>query len=279
MEVELLSDPRRFVKLAAGWLAADPFSTNVIGVHTASVVSGRRPLGPDDIWLVAKKDDHVVGAAMQTPPHRLALPRVTNGAAAHMAAALLDAGRALPGVSGVTTAVHQFVTAWTGRAGRQARRLRSMRFYRLEELRPPTGAGGEARLAGPAERALVVDWFAQFHREAAPGDPGRDVRALAELRVGAGQVWLWTVRGEPVSLAALSAPAAGVARIGPVYTPAGYRRRGFGSAVTAYASRAALGTGAAYVGLYADMANPTANAIYQQIGYVPDHDSEEWDFV
>jgi len=46
MDVQVLSDPRLFVKLAAGWLAVDPFSTNVIGVHTASVVgrpAARRP--------------------------------------------------------------------------------------------------------------------------------------------------------------------------------------------------------------------------------------------
>jgi predicted GNAT family acetyltransferase len=45
--------------------------------------------------------------------------------------------------------------------------------------------------------------------------------------------------------------------------------------VTAATTQAALYEGAAQVILYTDLANKTSNAIYQSIGYVPDHGAEE----
>ncbi|MHB8246554.1 MAG: GNAT family N-acetyltransferase [Acidimicrobiales bacterium] len=57
------------------------------------------------------------------------------------------------------------------------------------------------------------------------------------------------------------------------------RRHGFGSAVTAAATAAALGAGADHVVLYTDLSNATSNAIYQAIGYRPDHNAEERAFV
>src|SRR5262245_36087160 len=102
-----------------------------------------------------------------------------------------------------------------------------------------------------------------------------DWRALAERRVSARQVHLWRDNHTFVALAAVRAAAVGVARVGPVYTLPRYRGRGYGAAVTAEATAAALSAGAQHVILYADLANPASNSIYQAIGYSPDDDAEE----
>jgi predicted GNAT family acetyltransferase len=60
-----------------------------------------------------------------------------------------------------------------------------------------------------------------------------------------------------------------MSRIGPVYTPPERRGHGYGSAVTAAASRWALDKRANHVLLFTDLANPVSNSIYQQIGYIP----------
>jgi predicted GNAT family acetyltransferase len=39
-----------------------------------------------------------------------------------------------------------------------------------------------------------------------------------------------------------------------------------------------LDAGSDHVVLYTDVANPTSNAIYQEIGYFPEHDAEERSF-
>jgi len=80
---------------------------------------------------------------------------------------------------------------------------------------------------------------------------------------------VWEDEGRPVAMAGFSSPVAGMARVGPVYTPVGSRRRGYGSAVTHAASMAARAAGATEVVLFTDLANPTSNAIYQALGYRP----------
>ena len=75
--------------------------------------------------------------------------------------------------------------------------------------------------------------------------------------------------GTPVAMAAATSMVAGMVRVDPVYTPAHLRGRGYAGAVTAEVSKAALAAGATDVVLFADPANPTSNALYQRIGYVP----------
>jgi predicted GNAT family acetyltransferase len=74
-------------------------------------------------------------------------------------------------------------------------------------------------------------------------------------------------------MAMLRAPAFGFSRIGPVFTPQGHRDNGYGSAVTAAAAELAHRSGTPDVVLFADLANPTSNAIYQRIGFQPVADS------
>ncbi|MGW0659232.1 GNAT family N-acetyltransferase [Streptodolium elevatio] len=62
------------------------------------------------------------------------------------------------------------------------------------------------------------------------------------------------------------------AHIGPVYTPPEHRGRGYGAAVTAARTEAALAAGADEVLLFTDLANPTSNSIYRKIGYEPVED-------
>jgi len=52
-----------------------------------------------------------------------------------------------------------------------------------------------------------------------------------------------------------------------VYTPPAYRRRGYASACGAALSQLILDAGRRFCFLYTDLANPTSNQIYQQIGY------------
>ncbi len=69
---------------------------------------------------------------------------------------------------------------------------------------------------------------------------------------------------------------AGVAPVGPVYTPPEHRRRGYASAGVAAVSRLALDGGADHCMLSTDLANPTSNSIYQALGYRPAFDAPEY---
>ena len=142
-----------------------------------------------------------------------------------------------------------------------------LRLYRLAELTPPDPAPpGRARLATAADRDRLTAWYAAFEEEV--GEPSNDPGRAIDDRMGYDGLMVWEVDGVPVSMAGRTRPAAGMLRVGPVFTPADLRGRGYAGAVTAAVSRAAQDL-VDEVLLFTDMANPTSNAIYQRLGYRP----------
>ena len=64
-----------------------------------------------------------------------------------------------------------------------------------------------------------------------------------------------------------------------MYTPPERRRRGYASALVAALSQEQLDAGKEFCFLYTDLANPTSNKIYQDIGYEPVADVDEYRFT
>ncbi len=279
MEVRLIEDVGEFFALADPFLRSEPFTANVIAVEVDGVTSGRRSLRPGSRWIVAEERGQVLGAAMHTPPFDLFLPKLGADVPEAMGDALWNAGHRFPGVNGEAGTVRRFVRAWEALGGTSSRVRARTRMYVLGVLQPPAGVTGQGRRATEGDVALVVAWFRAFLAETERAAHPADVDEVARRRVADGQFWLWEDEGEAVSFAAVNPPAVGVAHVGPVYTPWQRRGHGYGSAVTTLASRAGIDGGAAHVVLYTDLSNPTSNAIYQAIGYVPDHDAEERDLV
>jgi predicted GNAT family acetyltransferase len=274
MDLLIGRDPAAFLEKAAPFLSAEPFSANVISVWLEGVLAGRDKTSTDDAWIIFEDAGTVAGAAMWTPPHVPFLPRLPTGAARQLGAELGKRAPGLAGVNGVKEAAFEFAAGFGEVTGRASRVLRTNCLYVLGELHSPTGVEGVARTAGRDDLEIVASWWEAFEKEAL-GRSARDDTSAAR-RVAAGDIVLWLVEGEPVSLAGYSAPACGVSRIGPVYTPEANRGRGYGSAVTATASvLARSGRGAEHVVLYADLANPTSNHVYNELGYRPDHHAEE----
>jgi GNAT superfamily N-acetyltransferase len=279
MDVTFHPGPEPLLAAAGAYLRQERFSASVLAVAARRVADSEAIGEPDALWATVRDDGEVIGAAMQTPPWNLFAARMPPSAADALADALADAGRVLPGVTGEAVTVKAFAARWRQRTGRDSQVRVRERLYVLDELVAPTGVPGGDTRASVADVDLVARWAEAFHDEAQPEAPVQDWSDWARLRIDAGQVHLWRVDPEPVAMAAVSAPTAGVARVGPVYTAAAHRRRGHGSAVTAAATATAIAGGAEDVVVYTDLANATPNAIYQAIGYRPDHDAEERAFV
>jgi predicted GNAT family acetyltransferase len=279
MEIRAFDEAGPFARAAGAYLDLDPFSSSVIAVHVAGVLSGVRQQGPQDRYWTLVVAGRVVGIAMCTPPYHLFLARMPVEAAASLAASLAEGGWSLPGVNGEAQTVAAFVAAWQARTGQGSSVAVSMRMYRLAELIVPVSVPGRARAAEPDDIDLVGGWLHAFHDEATPHAPVGNWATLAEERIKPGRLCVWEDNGSPVSMAAFSEAVAGVSRVGPVYTPPPHRKRGYGAGVTAEATAAAISGGAREVVLYTDLSNPTSNAIYQAIGYRADHDAEERAFA
>ncbi|CAM5465092.1 N-acetyltransferase domain-containing protein OS=Streptomyces antimycoticus OX=68175 GN=SSPO_024800 PE=4 SV=1 [Streptomyces antimycoticus] len=99
-----------------------------------------------------------------------------------------------------------------------------------------------------------------------------DVAAQVDDKLSHDGITLWELDGRPVACAGISRTVAGMARVALVYTPPEQRGRGYAGAATAAVSRAARlrkAAGVREVLLFADLDNPTSNALYQRLGYRP----------
>jgi predicted GNAT family acetyltransferase len=129
---------------------------------------------------------------------------------------------------------------------------------------------GVPRAVTAAEIDLLERWHREFVAEA--GLPAAPERAALLARIADGAAWWWVHDGQRVSLAGhapvVPAGRSVVGRIGPVYTPVPFRRRGFGAAVTAHVATL-LQQRCTDVVLFADDANPTSNGVYRRLGFEP----------
>jgi predicted GNAT family acetyltransferase len=122
--------------------------------------------------------------------------------------------------------------------------------------------------ATKGDRDLALRWWDGFVADSHVIDGGPETRASnVDFRIAQGHLFLWQDEGRPVSMVAMNPAVAGVIRIGPVYTPDEARRRGYASSAVAAISRLGLDAGAHTCMLYTDLANPTSNKIYADVGY------------
>ena len=236
----------------------------------------------DDALLLTVWDDGVaVGAALQTPPYPLACNGIPAEAHPVVAADVAHIRPDLSGVRGRRDLALNFADAWRAVTGCAGTVTTEERLYRMGTLRPPAGVSGLQRDAIHNDKPVLVDWVEHFFVEtfSHQRDDAEGERFVDNADAVGDRFVLWDDGGTPVSMAMLRAPSAGVSRIGPVFTPRDARGHGYGSAVTASASDLARRGGVDDVVLFADLANPTSNAIYQRIGFEPVSDSVRIDFA
>jgi predicted GNAT family acetyltransferase len=245
----------------------------------ASTVAEHPDVYPERRFWTVHEDGRVVAAALRTPPHNLVLSQLDEP---RWIAALAPEVFAddPPGVLGPTGAARTLADAWSERTGRAAQRVMQERIFRLDRVTPPRPAPGRCRDAEERDRALLAAWFAAFNAEATPHAPPSDAAEHADrfLRRAGRVAYVWEDAGEVVSLAGAGGLTPRGIRIGPVYTPPHLRGRGYASNLVAAVSQHQLAAGRSFCFLFTDLANPTSNAIYQAIGYVPVIDVDQYQF-
>lgn len=255
-----------FIAATEAFRATEPVLTNVIG----SISEGARDGRAYDtvLWLdVRDADNAVVGCAVRTSPWNLVVSPMPPGAGVAVGRHVATADPGVPGITGVRGVVDDVVEGLGQRARARVAMVDVVR--RLEVFTPPAEpVAGVARQATSSDRDLLLQWMVQFAIDAAL--PLHDATAPVDNRLNAGAFWLWEVDGEPVALAGhaplVPSPAGTIGRVGPVYTPADLRGRGYGAAVTSAVVERLLPRTTTII-LYADAANPTSNGVYERLGF------------
>lgn len=275
---------KRFDRGSDFYERAEPFLLRREAEHNlmlgiaAGIAGGTEWLDPAPYMAIAEERQEPVAAALMTPPHNLLLSHTDHqGALTLFASDLLAGGWEPPGVTGPVELARAFADIWRERTGRGYSVRMAQRIFKLEQVRPPEGVPGRLRRATESDRPRLRHWFSGFHQE--PEGEVRDPEATIDrfLRLESRGLYLWE-DGEPVSMAGYTGPTPHGMRIGAVYTPPEKRRRGYASACVAAVSQLVLDSGREFCFLYTDLANPTSNHIYQEIGYEPVADSVELRF-
>jgi uncharacterized protein len=270
-------DVDAFLAVAGGFLAAREAEHNLLLGICSTLQARPWPIDePPDLFVV-RSGQAIVLAAIRTPPYNLVLSEVDEPLAlSALADAMADLD--LPGVVGPKGHARTFAEHWCRAAGRRPYLAIAERIFRLTAVKAPPKPTGRLRLAGRDDRPILIDWFDAFGDEALPADSPPLDPDLVDRRIAQGGIFLWDDDG-PVSLAGVGSRTPNGARVGPVYTPPELRGRGYASACVAGASQAQLDAGLRFVFLFTDLANPTANHIYQAIGYEPVRDVDAWRFA
>ncbi|MET9899521.1 GNAT family N-acetyltransferase [Streptomyces sp. NPDC006446] len=233
------------------------------------------------VFGVLERAGEVHATFYRIPPRGFGLSPLTPEQADSLAARLAALGHPLPSVSADHGTATAFAGAWQRHTGATPElRATRLRLYRLGTLTPPEPPpAGRSRVLGEQDLDEVMFWCGEF-AEAVGEVVSLDAGSWTGTRFADKRYTLWeTPDGTPVSVAGMNPLIGGQIQVDIVYTPARLRGRGYAAAVTAEVSRAALAAGASEVVLFADLSNPTSNALYQRLGYRTLADWGVYDFT
>lgn len=277
MTVVRHADPAAFLAAAVPVTARNPAIAAFAGAWALGLL--RDPPPPTERSYLATFGGVATGIAMQRGGGAVVIDGSDPPAAAAFAEDLALEHVSLQGVAGGLDACTSFAAAWRARTGRARVERVRLRHHALTAVADLPAPAGRCRIGGAGDVDWLIEQLRAFVAEAGVPDTKERIAAVVPRRVAEGRYRIWEVDGESVAFAGCTDAGAHGARVGPVWTLAARRGRGYGTALVATLSRELLAAGAPRLFLMTDVGNPTSNAIYARIGYRPLHDFYHFDFV
>jgi predicted GNAT family acetyltransferase len=271
MQVRTYADAKRFFKDTQVSLESNEAANSLM-----LGVCGRLIRQPERVRFapclkVVEDQGGLILVALMTPPHKLLVYGHQGdlvGGAQALVEDLLAERRQVPGVFGLSKVAQQVASIWTEVTDRPHRLECRQSVYKLTRVEIPPPKRGRLRPAIGADTPLVTQWNIEFALDIFGHVDPEEVEQVARFRIEQGDFYLWD-DGGPVSMAMKNRPTTNGISVSLVYTPPRWRCQGYGTACVGELSRMLLDTGWEFCVLFADLANPAANRVYQKIGYRP----------
>jgi hypothetical protein len=276
MKVVRFEKAEEFLDRAGPWLAQAEAENNLILGICSDLASHLERFEADPYLLAIENEVDLVGAALMTPPRSLIVTRAPAVAVRRLADYLIRIGAAVPGVLGPSATAKVFAEYWVEKRGSRCRQGMSQRTYKCDRVVLPDRGPGHLRAALDDDLPLLAEWRGEFCREVGHAEED-DHRAAVENFLADRRLYVWE-HHRTVSMAGLAGETVSGLRVGMVYTPPDLRGRGYATSCVASLTKRLLDSGKSYCFLAADLANPTSNGIYREIGYRPVCDSQTWHF-
>lgn len=154
-----------------------------------------------------------------------------------------------------------------------------MRIHQLHTVQNVPKSKGYLRraLGRNSDRDLLIKWYKEFDTEAMVnmGGTPESIEKIVNHHLQQNTAYIWEDE-VPVSMLFCAGSTPNSKRIGPVYTPPEYRQRGYATTSVAELTQRLLTGDGQFCCLFTNLANPTSNKIYRQIGYLPVADWHEY---
>ncbi len=235
----------------------------------------RYPLQP--YLSIVESQNSIIGVAIQTPPYGLVLSKIKDLQALELMTKNLSQNQIkLPTVGGLPIEAKAFVEKWHTLTQQSYHLEMQLRIHCLNQVQSIIQSNGKLRLATIKDKPLLLEWCQAFIEEATPNSP-ENSEHLVDFHLNQNSIYIWQ-DSTPVSIVCGSGNITVGGNISLVYTPPQYRQKGYASSCVAAVTQHLLDRGYPNCYLFTNLANPTSNHIYHQIGYQPICDWHHYQF-
>lgn len=262
MQVIRYKSPAEFLSATEDIRATEIIRTSLISSIANSVANGSRTYEAYYWWAV-KEGEKTLGIAIRTAPYGYVFSPISEVAIKILIKEIQVSDPAAKEFSGPRSVIDEIETI----LGVKPIESEGELIYELTTLNPVTQQG-YVEVATKAHYDLILKWMKAFVAET--GITSYDLESVVKNAIEKGAYCLLEIEGSPVSLGGFATPVEvlgqKIGRVGPIYTPIEFRKRGYASVITSHLTQLHIAEGAIPT-LYTQSDNSTSNKIYQNLGY------------
>ena len=236
--------------------------------------------------LVVFENEEVVLVSIRTPPYNQIVSYTDKKEAISVLVDFLaERGVDLPGVLGFKEGALLFAEQWTQKNDKTYVLNMNERIYKLTNVNPEIKGTNKFEIATEEDLDLLIQYAQQFVEDAfANTTPEQIKRGRTQIKrtikqyAAEKKLYVLKDQNQIVSMAGAGRETPNSRAITLVYTPPKFRRKGYATELVAKLCQSILNEGKKFCTLFTDLANPTSNKIYMNIGFQPIMDVDEYRF-
>ncbi|EOO38204.1 GNAT family N-acetyltransferase [Bacillus mycoides] len=219
---------------------------------------------------VAKQEEEIAAVFLQTEEKKqiiVATSEISAVAIKELAKELTKVYPHIPGLIGNKKIVQKLAEEIAVLENKKTNVAMEQGIYELKQVKKKWNGDGIFREVSSDELTLIEQWIYQFCEDVKLPTTKEEAKQTAHTLITNRCLFGLEVDGKIVSVAAKTRPTTNNITVNFVYTPKEARKKGYASSCVAALSQRMLDEGYKTTTLYTDLANPTSNKIYQEIGY------------
>ncbi|PER44009.1 GNAT family N-acetyltransferase [Bacillus thuringiensis] len=219
---------------------------------------------------IAKQGEEIVVVFLQTEEKKqiiVATSEIEEEDIVELAKKLTKVYSNVPGLIGNKKIVQKLAEEIAVLENKKTNVVMEQGVYALQQVKKKWTEDGAFREIGSDELLLIEQWIYQFCEDVNLPITKEEAKQTAHTLIITHRLFGLEVDGKLVSVAAKTRPTKNNITVNFVYTPKEARKKGYASKCVAALSQRLLDEGYKTTTLYTDLANPTFNKIYQEIGY------------